>query len=120
MSNSAKKYSSQFKARVVLECSIASPKSYISPVRPHSSSKPRTSLPTCYARRAGIEGTISQTVRAFDLRRTRYIGQAKTHLQNIAIATATNFTRLAAFLKGIPKAQTRVSSFAARVDSGSR
>jgi transposase len=74
---------------------------------------------TRYARRAGIEGTISQAVRAFDLRRTRYIGQAKTHLQNIAITTATNFTRLAAFFNGIPKAQTRVSSFAALADTGS-
>ncbi len=32
-----------------------------------------------YAIRAGIEGTISQGVRAFDLRRSRSIGLAKTH-----------------------------------------
>lgn len=66
-----------------------------------------------YARRAGIEGTLSQGVRAFDLRRTRYLGLAKTHLQNVAIATAMNFTRLAAHFNLIPKAQTRVSNFAA-------
>jgi len=30
-----------------------------------------------YARRAGIEGTLSQGVRAFDLRRARYIGLAR-------------------------------------------
>jgi transposase len=36
-----------------------------------------------YERRAGIEGTISQGVRAFGLRQARYIGRAKTHLQNI-------------------------------------
>ena len=36
-----------------------------------------------YARRAGIEGTISQGVRAFGLRRTRYRGQAKTHVIGI-------------------------------------
>jgi transposase len=66
-----------------------------------------------YARRAGIEGTLSQAVRAFDLRRTRYLGLAKTHLQNVAIATAINLTRLAAYFNLIPKAQTRVSHFAA-------
>jgi transposase len=33
-----------------------------------------------YGKRAGIEGTISQAVRAFDLRRSRYIGSAKTYL----------------------------------------
>jgi hypothetical protein len=41
-----------------------------------------------YAKRAGIEGTLSQGVRAFDLRRSRYIGLAKTHLQHILIAAA--------------------------------
>src|SRR3712207_6860995 len=32
----------------------------------------------CYARRAGIEGTLSQGVRAFGLRRSRYRGLART------------------------------------------
>ena len=31
-----------------------------------------------YKRRAGVEGTLSQGVRAFGLRRTRYWGVAKT------------------------------------------
>ncbi len=53
-----------------------------------------------YAIRAGIEGTISQGVRAFDLRRSRYIGTLKTHLQHIITATAMNVTRLLAFLMG--------------------
>lgn len=66
-----------------------------------------------YARRAGIEGTLSQGVRAFGLRRTRYIGLAKTHLQNVAIATAINLTRLAAHFNLIPRAETRTSHFAA-------
>lgn len=34
-----------------------------------------------YGARAGIEGTISQSVRVCDLRHSRYIGQAKMHLQ---------------------------------------
>ena len=35
-----------------------------------------------YAARAGIEGTLSEGVRISDLRRSRYWGQAKTHLQH--------------------------------------
>jgi transposase len=34
-----------------------------------------------YGRRAGIEGTISQAVRSFDLRKCRYVGLAKARLQ---------------------------------------
>jgi len=43
-----------------------------------------------FAKRVGIEGTLSQGVRCFDLRRARYIGLAKTHLQHILIAGAMN------------------------------
>jgi transposase len=66
-----------------------------------------------YAIRAGIEGTISQGVRAFDLRRSRYIGLAKTHVQHVITATAINLSRLLAWLRGIPLDGTRVSRFAA-------
>src|SRR5262252_6550090 len=66
-----------------------------------------------YAQRAGIEGTLSQGVRAFGLRRTRYWGVAKTHLQHVAIAAAINLDRLVAWLDGQPRAHTRTSRFAA-------
>jgi len=66
-----------------------------------------------YARRAGIEGTISQGVRAFGLRRSRYRGLAKTHLQHVATAAAVNLGRLGAWFDAIPRAATRVSRFAA-------
>ena len=66
-----------------------------------------------YKRRAGVEGTISQGTRSFDLRRSRYIGLAKTHLQHVRTAAAINLTRAVAWLDGIPKAQTRTSHFAA-------
>ena len=66
-----------------------------------------------YARRAGIEGTISQAVRGFGLRECRYIGLAKTHLQHVLTAVAINMARLDAWLKGKKRAQTRVSRFAA-------
>ena len=66
-----------------------------------------------YASRAGIEGTISQAVRRLDLRRTRYWGLAKTHLQNVATACAINLSRFFASSNQIPKAQTRTSTLAA-------
>ena len=63
--------------------------------------------------RAGVEGTISQGTRSFDLRRSRYIGLSKTHLQHVVTAAAMNLTRAVAWAWGFPKASTRVSSFAA-------
>ena len=66
-----------------------------------------------YKRRAGIEGTLSQGVRAFGMRRTRYRGLDKTHLQHLAIATAINVDRLVAWFTGQPRATTRTSRFAA-------
>jgi transposase len=66
-----------------------------------------------YARRAGVEGTLSQGVRAFGLRRTRYWGVAKTHLQHVATAAAINIDRIVAWLDERPWAQTRCSRFAA-------
>jgi transposase len=66
-----------------------------------------------YKKRAGVEGTISQATRAFDLRRSRHIGLSKTHLQNTIIAAAINLTRAVAWLHQIPLAQTRCSPFAA-------
>jgi transposase len=68
-----------------------------------------------YAIRAGVEGTISQRVRAFDLRRSRYIGQPKTHLQHVIIATAINFSRILNWIRGIPLDDTRISRFAALI-----
>ena len=66
-----------------------------------------------YAKRAGVEGTISQGVRAFDLRRSRYRGTPKTHLQHVITATAMNMTRLLAWITGVPRDGTRISRFAA-------
>ena len=60
-----------------------------------------------YAKRAGIEGTLSQGVRLGDLRRTRYIGLPKTRLLHLLIATALNLMRLSAWLAEIPLARTR-------------
>jgi transposase len=64
-----------------------------------------------YRERAGVEGTISQAVRAFGMRRSRYIGLAKTHLQHVLIAAALNVARVSDWLAGVPRAATRISAF---------
>ena len=42
-----------------------------------------------YARRAGIEGTLSQGVRRCGLRQSRYVGLPKTQLGHVATAAAS-------------------------------
>jgi transposase len=60
-----------------------------------------------YARRAGVEGTISVAVRSHGLRRTHYIGLAKSHLQALLTACAINLARAASWLVGQRPATTR-------------
>lgn len=64
-----------------------------------------------YALREGIEATISQGVRAFGMRRSRYIGEEKTHLQHLGIAAAINIVRAVAWLDGLSPAPTRRSAY---------
>jgi transposase len=45
--------------------------------------------------RAGIQGTLSETVRSHGLRRSRYRGTRKNQLRALLGATATNLKRLA-------------------------
>jgi transposase len=66
-----------------------------------------------YQRRAGVEGTISQAVRAFGLRQARYVGLAKTHLQEIGTAVALDLCRWVDWHRQKPRAKTRTSRFAA-------
>jgi transposase len=66
-----------------------------------------------YRVRAGIEGTLSQGVRAFGMRKSRYIGLAKTGLQQVCIAAALNVSRVVRWLEGRARARTRVTRFAA-------
>src|SRR5215813_5029782 len=65
-----------------------------------------------YRNRAGIEGTISQGVRAFGLRRSRYMGKSKTRLQHLATAAAINLERVSDWFGGMGREQTRRSAFA--------
>ncbi len=60
-----------------------------------------------YALRSGIEGTISQAVRGFHLRRSRYLGLATTHLQHVLTAAAINLARVDAWLTATPLATSR-------------
>ena len=53
-----------------------------------------------YALRAGVESTLSQAVRRFDLRQSRYIGLARMHLQQVLTATAMNIVRVIDWLRG--------------------
>src|SRR5918992_361645 len=55
-----------------------------------------------YALRAGVESSLSQGIRRFDLRRSRYLGLARTHLQQLLNATAMNVVRVIAWLWGEP------------------
>jgi transposase len=64
-----------------------------------------------YARRAGIESTFTQADRLCGVRRSRYVGLAKTHLQHVFTALALNLRRLFAWLEGDPLARTRVAPF---------
>lgn len=64
-----------------------------------------------YRRRAGIEGTLSLGTRTLHLRRSRYIGFAKTHLQHVLTAAAINLGRISNWLVGTPRERTRQSAF---------
>ncbi len=66
-----------------------------------------------YRQRAGVEGAFSQACLRFDIRRSRYIGRAKTHLQHLLIAAAMNLVRIVRWWDEVPKAKTRQSHFAA-------
>jgi transposase len=65
-----------------------------------------------YAKRAGIEGTLSRSLRRCRLRRTRYIGLARVHLAHVLTATGINFLRLGEWFTEVPRAKTRRSPYA--------
>jgi transposase len=62
-----------------------------------------------YAIRAGVEGTIRQGVAVCGMRRARYRGLRKTHLEHVYSATALNLIRLDAWWNGHPLDRTRTS-----------
>jgi transposase len=66
-----------------------------------------------YAKRAGVEGTISAATDTFGMRRCRYRGHAKVHLQHLLTAAAMNLTQAVNWLMKVPRSKTKVSRFAA-------
>ena len=65
-----------------------------------------------YKKRAGIGGTLSQGIRRGTVRRSRYVGLSKTHLQETATAAGINILRTINYLNQVPVAKTRISRFA--------
>lgn len=65
-----------------------------------------------YRIRAGIEGTLSQGVRAFGMRQSRYVGFAKTAIQQVFAAVGINAARVVGWLDQRLCAKTRISPFA--------
>jgi hypothetical protein len=61
---------------------------------------------------SGIEGTRAHAVRAMGIRRSRYDGLAKTHVQYVLTAVAINLVRIDAVLTHHPRGKTRRSQFA--------
>jgi transposase len=60
-----------------------------------------------YALRSGVESSLSQGIRRFAVRQSRYRGLGRTHLQHLLTATAMNIVRVIAWLKGTPLGERR-------------
>lgn len=71
-----------------------------------------------YALRSGAESLIAQAVRVCEVRRARYLGQARIQLQHVVTAVAINLIRLVAWLREPEQTSTRISAFARLAASG--
>jgi transposase len=60
-----------------------------------------------YALRSGVESSLSQGIRRFHLRQSRYRGLARTHLQQLLTAVAMNVVRVIAWLRDEPLGERR-------------
>lgn len=60
-----------------------------------------------YAARAGVQGTIHQAVAVTGMRRARYRGLPKIHIEHVFAAVALNLIRLDAWWNGHPLDRTR-------------
>ncbi|WP_433425902.1 IS1182 family transposase [Microtetraspora malaysiensis] len=65
-----------------------------------------------YKLRAGVEGTMRQAVAVTGVRRARYRGLAKVHLEHVFSAVALNLIRLDAWWNGHPLDRTRTGHLA--------
>jgi transposase len=62
---------------------------------------------TQYALRSGVESSLSQGIRRFHLRQSRYRGLARTHLQQLLTAVAMKVVRVLAWLRDEPLGERR-------------
>jgi transposase len=65
-----------------------------------------------YRVRAGVQGTLSQGVRAFGMRQSRHIGFTNTALRQVFAAVGVNAARVIGWLDQKPRAKMRISPFA--------
>ncbi|HEY5939449.1 MAG TPA: IS1182 family transposase, partial [Gemmatimonadales bacterium] len=65
-----------------------------------------------YKLRAGVEGTMRQAVAVTGVRRARYRGLAKIHLEHVFSAVALNLIRMDAWWNGHPLDRTRTGHLA--------
>jgi transposase len=66
----------------------------------------------------GLKARSRRRVRAFGLRRSRYVDEAKTRLQMCMTAVAINVVRIGAWIEEQPRGLTRRSRFAALAPTG--
>ena len=64
-----------------------------------------------YATRAGTETPLSQNVRAHGLRRSRYRGLARTHVQHVLTAMTCNAARVTDWIDSAPRTRRRATHF---------
>jgi len=60
-----------------------------------------------YALRSGVESNLSQGIRRFDLRQSRYFGLARPHQQQLLTATAMHIVRVIAWRRDEPLGERR-------------
>jgi hypothetical protein len=63
----------------------------VGPTRPRESTE---DLARKHAARAGVEETLSPGIRVCEMRRCRYVGQAKSHRQHVFTTASLNFLRV--------------------------
>ena len=74
------------------------PKAYHEAIRKARARQETAEFKATYALRAGVESSLSQGTRRFEMRRSRYVGRARTHVQQILVAMAMNLVRVMAWL----------------------
>jgi transposase len=71
-----------------------------------------------YARRAGVEGTLSRGGRGARRRRARYVGLPRVHRGHRLTAAGVNVRRLGAWFLATSRAKTRITPFARLMAAG--